>query len=138
LFAQMMAEATAAPGYAATMADTSRMSKLGDEAGEAGVSVDTDPGLSELKQVDSLDLALGAQPEPDASRTTLSHEERILRAMLLYEKRNDIIKETGKDIAGDDDLMDAHDDFEEETISLGVLGTDFGLHGRTDAVDVAA
>ena len=34
-------------------ADTSRMSKLGDEAGEAGVSVDTDPGLSELKQTET-------------------------------------------------------------------------------------
>ena len=38
---------------ALVQADTSRMSKLGDEAGEAGVSVDTDPGLSELKQTET-------------------------------------------------------------------------------------
>lgn len=127
LFDDMMKEAVASNGYAESMANTSHLTKLGDSDGDPVMRVRSDNELDE----DEIEAALEAemaQPEPEASaRPTLSHEERILRAMILYEKRNQIIKETGVDVAADDDLMDAHDDYEEETIQLGQIGAAGGL-----------
>jgi hypothetical protein len=54
---------------------------------------------------------------------SITEANRKEAGMFMYAKRNQLIKETGEDVAIDGDLLDPHNDFDAVVVSFGALGS---------------
>lgn len=110
LFAEMMAGLVEPPADVANV----KIAKLGD----------TDEPAPEV-------AGTGALEEVEAIKKKLTHAEKKERAMMMYTKRNELIKQNGEDIAADHDLLDAGEDYQLQEISFGRIGRTAGADSKT-------